>query len=324
MTDIATLAEKYSLPAAPLIDRGVLTIDDLWACVSKDVDTGVTQVVATTGISQEVLLAFLIAETLEGARETSRPNPFGQWFGFKLVWLGGKKFGCGCAKLWQGRRQYWLRFEECGLGVDMLWVTPKFFRHRLKSLWLTRKRIWPDIVLIMLPLIIIGLGVRARIVNRRQVPQVVVKRGVELSAFGSIDLNNLTTELRAREAGTFASIEEIGKRYSLKPVTSGELVKADQLIASNVSLEMEGRQILTLLVKAGPLTVGMKPPAKIRLMLSPREKTLTPATVDDVILLSSTKQGDSELITIAIKGDTAKTMESLLGGSDVFVLQPIR
>jgi hypothetical protein len=324
MTDIATLAEKYSLPASPLIERGVLTLDDLWACVSKDVDTGITEVVTTTGISREVLLAFLIAEALEGARESNKPNPFGQWFGLKPLWLVLKKIGGGCAKLWRGRGQYWLGFEGCGLGLDMLWVVPKFFRHRLKSLWLIRRRAWPDIVLITLPLIVIGLGVRARIVNRRQVPQVVVKRGAVLSQFGSIDSNSLTTELRPRAPGTFASIEEIGKRYSLRQVISGELVKGDQLMTSNLSNEMEGRQILSLLVKAGPAILGVKPPAKIRLMLSPRERTTTPATVDDVILLASAKQGDSELITIAVKSEAAKTMESLLGGSDVFVLQPIR
>lgn len=324
MTDIATLAEEYSLAAASLTNRGVLTLDDLWACVSKDVDTGVTQVVATTGISQEVLLAFLIAETLEGARQSNRPKPFGQWFGVKPLWHAHKKFSDACARLWRNRRQYWLNFKEYRLGLDMFWVVPKLFGHRLKSLWLIRKRVWPDIVLITLPLIIIGLAVRARFVNRRQVSQVVVRQGASLTPFSSVDPKDLTTESRARQSDTFASIEEIGKRYSLRQVTSGEFLRSDQLVTSKLSDEMDGRQILSIPVKAGTFNSGLKPPAKIRLMLSPREKTTAPAIVDDVILLVREKQGDSESIIIAVKDDAPKIMGPLLGVSDVFVLWPIR
>ncbi len=271
MNSIADLQENYALDSAALSNFGITTVEDLWACIAKDSDKGITEVVAKTATARSALLAFLIADTLD----TVRQRGVGQ--------IGG-------------------------------WLT---------TLWQSRSRHRADAVLLLLPLLVVGLGLRARSVYRKHVTQVVVKSGASLPPFISIDPQKLVLQQTTVQSGAFATVEEVGKRYPLQEITAGQVVRANELIANDLAGGLQGRYILTLPVKAAARTPTLSPPTGIRLMLSPREKTAAPAILEDVILLATGKQGDTDLITVALTEGGLKTVQPLLGLADVFVLQPI-
>lgn len=269
MSTIAHLDDRYALNSAALAAGGVRTVQELWECVGKDPDSGITQVVTNGPIPGDVLLAFLIADTLDPARQK-----------------GFRKIGGWLTKIWQ---------------------------HR------TRR--WADAILLLLPFLLIGMSIRAYVVYRKQKLQVVVKRGASLPAFAAIDPRSLVLESTESQPGTFSTGADLDKRFPQHRIPGGQVIREDQLLPEKLSLQ--GRHILVLPIKA-VLDQSLSPPARIRLMLAPREKSAAPAIVEDVILLAVDKQAGGDLVTVALTEEGVKTVNPLLGLADTFVLQPIR
>ncbi len=270
MSTIAHLDKRYELNSAALAAGGVKTVEELWNCVGKDPDSGITQVVTKDAIARDVLLAFLIADSLDPARQE----------GFRRI--GG-------------------------------WLT---------KIWQQRNRRWADAILLLLPLLLIGLSVRAYAAYRQQKLQVSVKRGASLPAFAAIDPQSLVLEPTEVQPGSFSATAEMDRRFPQYQIPGGQVLREDQLLPGKFSLQ--GRHILVLPIKTALDQSLLIPPARIRLMLTPRDKSVTPAIVEDVILLAVGKQGNSDVVTVALTEEGIRTIGPLLGLADTFMIESIR
>ena len=334
MTRIKDVSESFSLPEAALADRGVASVDELWTSIGHEASTGVDKVIEGTKVPadgdedpdakrgrQAALLAFLIADALSESTLSYKPKPFGLWFGLKPLWNALKKLVNAFKSQWQNRQATWAKVKAHKLGFDLFWLAPKWLWKQGQETWRNRgDRLWPDLLIFGLPLLMIGLGVRAYLLDRRVVQRVAVKHGATLSKFTVIDTQQLITRPVLNESGTFASVDDLKQRYLVRDVTPGTLVKEDQLLPASLSWELSARKLLTLPVKSD-VRAPVQPLERVKLLLASREKDKPGILIPDVILLTTTKNGEMNSIVVAVTDDAAKSMAPLLGMSDVFVLQ---
>lgn len=282
MVRIADLSEVYSLDVDALARGGVRTVDDLWACISRRVDEGVSTVAGQTGINRGVLLAFLISDALDDPKRSYKPKPTDNLFWFIPKWLGGQA----------------------------------------QRLWGTRRTRWPDLLLVALPLLIIGLGVWQRL-NPNVVERVAVDSGVTLPAFACIDTSKLKTRMVLNEPGSFASVNDLKERYPLRDLAPGELVKDEHLVPAELSRSLAQRRLLSLPIKNSNSIESAQPMDRVKLILAPRDKDQSGVVIDDVIFLSAKKEGDATFARVAISELEVSRIEGLLGTCDLFISQTL-
>lgn len=324
MIRITSLSEDYGLNIQPLRDRGVSTVDDLWACIGKDVDLGITKVVDQTQIGRHILLAFLIVDTLEDPRRSHKPHPFGLWLGLKPLIADLKKLAISIKVQTHNRKASWSKLKELKYGFYLLWLGPKWLRGRWQTAWGTRGSLWPDLLLIALPLLVVALAVRAQSMKQSVVERVAVQSGVGLPAFEAIDTHNLILRRVINQPGTFASVDELKQRYPSKDLTSGEIVNDQQLLPSNMSSMLVGRYVVSLPIKSAQIQVSNPPLYGVKLMLTPRDKEKSGVVIDDVILLAIKRENETTFVTVAVADAAVTSMQSLVGISDIYVLEPAR
>lgn len=337
MTLIKDVSPTYSLPEQRLFDRGVVTVEELWACISHDVDTGIDKVVDRTSAPPQdgqppeavanarreyhaALLAFLIADALTESTLSRKPKPFGLWFGVKPLWDAFKEMAKDFKRSWQNRRATWSKLKSREFWADIFWGRPKAWQRRVQASWSNRSRLWPDLVFFGLPLVIIGLGLRAQFLQQKVVQRVAVKQGVTVPSFTVLDPQQLIAVHTLDQPGTFATIDELKPRYAATNLVSGTLVKDEQLLPAGPSKELAGLQLLTLPIKNDVGRVA-KPMDRVQLMLASHDKEKPGEVIRDVILLSATKTGEATSVVVAVTDAAANRMTPLLGLSDVFVLQ---
>lgn len=323
MVRLADLSEDYSLDAASLADRGVRTVDDLWVCISRNVDHGVTRVASQTNIDRGVLLAFLIADALDEPQRSYKPRPLRLWLGLKPVWNVLRTVGNSIKGVVQNRGRIWSKIKEHKLGLDLFWLTPKWLKGRAQRVWETRGNLWPDLLLLVLPFLIIGLGLRSQSLNQHVVHRVAVKSAVALPAFAAIDTSKLTTRPVIDEPGSFASVDDLNQRYPLRDLTPNELVKDEQLVPSSLSWSLSGRRLLSLPISHSNLE-SVQPMDRVKLIFAPRDKEKSGVVIDDAILLSLRKEGEATFVLVAITETEVIRIEGLLGTCDIFVSQTLR
>jgi SAF domain len=324
MVRIGTLSERYSIKPVALTCLGITTIDELWACIGNEPETGITKLVEAVRtrqpeapVSRDALLALLITDAVAGAKQSHEPHPFGWWLGLKPLWLGLRRVG----GLFKQLVAYWPRVENRGLGLDFFWMIPKRCWLRSQELWRTRAKAWPDLALIILPILLIAAGIVVRMVDRRRPMNIGVKRGATLIPFTAIDPQNLTTEAKGTQSGLFTSKGDLTGRYPLVEIRAGELVRTDQLVSTEFAGLLRGRHILSLPIKGG-LTPAASPLSKIKLMLSPHDKIAEGVILEDVLILAVGKEG--ERIIVGVDENNLKQLRSLVGVSDVYVVQEIK
>jgi len=337
MTLIKNVSPSYSLPEQSLSARGVVTVEELWACISHNVDEGIKKVVDRTIVPpagqaaadenakleyQAALLAFLIADALTESTLSRKPKPFGLWLGLKPLWEAFKDMANDFRRSWRDRAAIWAKIKQHKFGFDLFWLAPKLLQRRVQTSWTNRGRLWPDLVFFGLPLVIIGLGLRAQFMQQQVVQRVAVKPGATLPSFTMLDINQLETIHVFDQPLTFATVEELKLRYAATQLTAGTLVKNDQLLPADLSKELAGRQLLTLSIK-NDLGRVAKPMEGVQLMLASREKEKPGLLIRDVILLSTTGSGETTTAVVAVKNDDADRMTPFVGLSDVYVLQTL-
>lgn len=283
MVRIADLSEDYSLDVEALARGGVRTVDDLWACISRRVDEGVSTVAGKTNINRSVLLAFLISDALDDPRRSYKPKP----------------------------------------KENLFWLIPKWLGAQAQRLWGTRRTRWPDLLLVALPLLIIGLGLRGQSLNRSVVQRVAVDSGVTLPAFACIDTGKLTTRAVLNEPGSFATVDELKERYPLRDLAPGELVKDEHLVPVGLSKSLAQRRLLSLPIKNSSSIESAQPMDRVKLIFAPRDKDQSGVVIDDVIFLSAKKEGDATFARVAISELEVSRIEGLLGTCDLFISQTL-
>ena len=68
MDEIEKLEGVSAEDARRLREQGIVTLEDLWSCVSRDPKTGITQVADKTKVSRELLVGLLAVESVGRAR----------------------------------------------------------------------------------------------------------------------------------------------------------------------------------------------------------------------------------------------------------------
>jgi hypothetical protein len=233
-----------------------------------------------------------------------------------------KKFGTFIKRLAQNRKAIWSKVKEHRYGFDLFWVVPKSLHGRTQTAWGTRGSLWPDLILVGLPLLVLALVIRAQVLNERVVQRVALKPGVTLPAFSAIDTEKLTTRSVINRPGSFASIDDLRRRYPIKDLVSDELVNEQQLLPTRMSYLLAGRSLATLPI-SGSIGASIQPMQRVKLILASREKEKPGVVIEDVILLAAQKQGDSTFVTVALTGEAVNSIQSLAGLSNVFVLEKL-
>jgi hypothetical protein len=186
-------------------------------------------------------------------------------------------------------------------------------------------RHWPDLLLLgVLPLIVTGLAIRGvRLARQKSAPQVVVHLSGGVPAFHLIKSNEVTLEERPKELQAVTSLDRAVGHYSLVNIAPGSVLHENQIVSDEQTIhELEGRSIIRIPTKAAAFNEEVTSVAHVRLMFSggqsSREDT---RLVEDVILLGIYKQGESNVLVLAVTKDQIESMRGILGRLDVFVLQ---
>lgn len=319
MPDPATLRNIQQMTDA-LTKCGVVTLEDLRMCIGKEVHAGINWTALNTGASFSLLTALLIAEVREDAEPNGKRKLLPYWRELKTLpsvlmlsaaeiqelWLDK-----GVRGLWQGRMAAWAVIRQSAV--------------RPKRLFYNWRRHWLDVLaLIILPLFIIGLAVRANQINDKKIERVAVKQTAGLPAF-----HKIKEEVEMKSApgaqGAFTYTSQVRDLYTLVPIPAGAIVQRDQLLSAELSEKMKGRKILSVPLKTGTYSSTLSPPSTAIMVLSanrPEFKSSEPIALD-IILLKMVKEGDAGSAIVALTEDNFKIAAPLLASHDVFLSQTV-
>lgn len=185
---------------------------------------------------------------------------------------------------------------------------------------------WLDLIAFaIVPIILLGMGLRAYSINKTVVPYVRVKAPSGLPSFQKV---NDEIEIATKPAGDRAlrSLDQARNRYTLSPVAAGAALNEDVLLSAELSKKMDNRKILSLQLGAGGQVAGLPIPREAILVLSPKQRDAqeTELVSFGVIILRIDKNGDSSIATVALPGDQFDRAARLLASHDVFLAQPLQ
>lgn len=188
---------------------------------------------------------------------------------------------------------------------------------------------WPEALALGLVLILLGLLVGNAVRPR---DTVVVEAAAALPAFHIIRDSDVKVVKRYKTYGSFAAEPEVVGRYLLRQAAPEDILLSSHLGARAATPEeLSGRALLSVPVRGGAISPTLSPPARVRLLFSPRERDdkaaaappLVETTVEDVLVLAVRREADASSVVVAVReGDDLAKATSLLGTSDVFLSQP--
>jgi hypothetical protein len=177
-------------------------------------------------------------------------------------------------------------------------------------------------------LIVIAISGLAYAVYRRTPPlslpqQVVVKNTQGIPAYRVIGQDDV--ELRRVFYGsskTVNALEEVVGRYALVKLDKGAAVLNDQILASDLSREINGRYIVSVPVKAGALVPAPKAGDRLLLVALAAATQTLPQSVStvDVVLLGVEQRDGGTVLVVAVP-DLQK-VNAIMGGSTIVGLGP--
>ena len=189
-------------------------------------------------------------------------------------------------------------------------------------------RYWRELLALIIALVLLSLLVR-NVVRRRDTLVVTAANG--LPAFHVIRADDVQPAKMFRVEDSFAVENDVIGRYLLQPVSPGAALLNSQVGPKSLTGHLDGRQVLTIPIKGSAISSTVRPASRVRLLFSPRNqdvccqnvsKTGKPddLVLNDVIVLSINRQGDSSAITVALKSaeDLTKAL-LLLSTSDIFI-----
>jgi hypothetical protein len=297
---------------------GIRTLDDLRRCIAKDVDNNILWLSKQTNVKHSLLVMLLMAEFEHDDGLSSKRKLRGYWCGLITVPSMLRLFGKDMARVWSEQRIHiFLDGPRQGCYVVRQLVI------RQRRLWYNRRRHWPDaLVLLILPLLLVFLALRAQSINNRSVPYVTVPQGVAIAAFTK-PTDNLALTNVPYAKGAFTSIDQVRGRYALVNLPAGSTLSSDQLLSSDLSTKMANRSILSVPIRTGGYVSTMKAPCEAIMVLSPRKEDgngFSGASFS-VIVLRIDGTGEATSATVAIQKDDVDKASALLASHDVFLAQ---
>ena len=315
MADCITLKEIEEAVVA--LDRSdIRTLEDLRRCISKDVNKSILWLSEETRVNRALLIALLIAEFNDDRGLSGKRNLRHYWRGLKTLSSVVRFCRDELGRLWRYKKSSVLL-----RGPRHVWPMAVQLLLRQQRLLFNWRRHWADALLIViLPLLLLGLALRARSINDRQVRYVTVQQGIR--AFQRLTGNlALTNEPYAKNA--FTSVEDVKGRYALVNLAPGTTLLSDQVLSSDLSGKMEGRRILAVPVKAGTYVSTTNAPHEAIMVLSPRTEDVKDlaAVSFGVIVLRLDKTAEATSATVAIRQEDFDKASALLASHDVFFTQ---
>lgn len=272
-----------------------LTGEKLWREVGKDFDNGIQKFAAENNADSDYVMALLIAESFNDSRVLISRG----WFRS----LPSRLYEFGNQKL-------------------------KDFRFWDIFLWTHKIGIALFIALL--------LGVSYLVfqswqrVEQDTAEQMVVNRENGLPVYYKISKEDLVSAKKKKVPGSFTDPTELVGRYTLAQVSRGAVLTEDKLLDHEFTAEMANRDILAIPVKKDAVSNSLKPITKIELVFSKKQAELKEASaqpeqqstiLEDVLLLAIEKRENTDLLTVALSREKIESIKSLLGNSEIFVLQ---
>ncbi|HYO90954.1 MAG TPA: hypothetical protein VEQ40_04930, partial [Pyrinomonadaceae bacterium] len=261
--------------------HGVVTLEDLRRCISKDVNAGINWTVINTGASHPLLTALLIAEAREDASPSGKRKLLRYWRALKTLPAVFMLSAVELRELWRNKGAVVIMHLPTASMVVLRQslIRPRHLLHNWRRHWFDAS------VAATVLLFVASLLVGARQINRQQTERVAVKQTVALPAFHRI---NEEVEMKSAPGASsaFNTTDEVRDRYTLSPVLAGAVLRRDQLLSAELSQKMQGRRILSVPLKAGNYSPALAPPTEALMILSTREaemKTSEPVIMDVIV-----------------------------------------
>lgn len=318
VTDNATLKEILSVVVA-LKNTDIGTLEDLRQCLNRDVNKNIRWLADHAEIKNPLLTALLLAEFYDDTGTKGKRRLRNYWRGLKTV-VGEIRAG------WSEIGHEWDKNKRGSLGVGLqhaLGVAGQV-AVRQQRVWYNWRHHWFDaVVLVMLPVLIVSLAVRAQSINNRTVPHVTVRTDAGIAAFeqltGHVELKNVP-----HKDGAFTTLDEVAGQYALVSLPPGAMLSKDQLLSPELSRKMPSRRILSIPIKTGAFSSTLKAPGEALMTLSARQEERKEPASFEVIVLRFDQSGGSTAAIVAIPKEDFDKASRLLGSHDVFLAQIVK
>ena len=270
----------------------------------------------SANINHSLLLALLVADFNDDAGLRGKRKLRRYWRSLQ-TFPSAFRFSRGeVVRLWRQKKSSVLRS-----GPQELWSLAGQFFLRQYRLWYNWRRYWSDaLVIVILPLLLVFLALRAQSINNRTVPYVTVRQGASVPAFQKLSDNLVLTNVPYAK-GAFTSIYDVLDRYTLVNLPGGSTLSSDQVLSSELSRQMANRMIFSVPLKAGSYLSTMRAPCEAVMVLSPRKEDDRTWASISVIVLHFDKTGETTSATVAIDKAAFGNASALLASHDVFLAQ---
>jgi hypothetical protein len=114
--------------------------------------------------------------------------------------------------------------------------------------------------------------------------------------------------------------------YAAESIAKGDILKESQLNSGRTLRdELNDRRIVQVKVQSSAVVAGLKLPAWVELLASPRINVRPSGLIlKDVLLLATKTQADTTTAVVALRDCDALRLMPFLGYSDLFVVGPPR
>jgi hypothetical protein len=324
MTDPVTL-QSIKETAAALNNCGLSSLEDLRLWISKDIDESIPLLAQSSGTTQSLLMALLIAESCDDAGRSGRPKLTTYWRGLKTFPGLLNCYSFDLAQTWHVKK-----FGVIRSLPAVAWPLFRQILTRHTRLWYNWRRHWADAILIVVvPVLLISLSLRVESARSSRIQSVAVKSSAQLRPFQRISDEVEMASMPPSNIG-FRSIDQVRGRYALVALPGGAPVLSNQILNAELSDKIANRAIVSIPLKAGIYPSELSPPFDAVLILSPR-KTGSRGTTNslgkhqfDVLLLGIDKPGQSPTATVAITNEDLDKVAALLGSHDAYISRVIR
>lgn len=302
--------------AAGLDCSDISTLEDLRKCISKDVDKNILWLSEHAQINHSLLLALLIADFDDNAGLSGKRKLRRYWRGLQTFPSAFRYSRGEVVRQWRQQKSSVFRG-----GPPQLWSLAGQLLRRQYRLWSNWRRHWSDaLVIVILPLLLVFLALRAQSINNRNVPYVTVQQGASAPAFQKLSDNLVLTNVPYAK-GAFTSIADVRGRYTLVNVPGGSTLSSDHVLSSELSSQMADRMILSVPLKAGSYLSTMKTPSEAVMVISPRKEGERTQASFNVIVLRFDKTGDTTSAIVAIPKYYFDEASALLASHHVLIAQ---
>jgi len=310
--------KKLRETTAALRAAGIHTLEDLRLAIGKNLATGIAVVSRHTGASQALLVALLITEAKDDAGKQGRRELLAYWRGLKTFRAVLALSRAEINELWKSKRV--AAWRESRDPVATVFRQAVARPRRLLSNW---RRHWLDVLIILLPLILVLLVLRANSINKNNLHYVAAATTVP--AFHRIS-NEVENKSAPAMKGAFTNIDQVRDRYTLATIPAGAILEKNQILSARLSEKMQGRKILSVPIRTGNYSPTLATPVDAIMVLSPRDPSLkaTSSTIFEVIALRIEGSGETRSAVVALPEDSFNVATLLLGSHDVFLSQTVR